>query len=85
MRSSTLDFPEEEGGQEGVDYGELLFESIRKLAGIGEYPESLMKDKTKVGKQATLVHTADNGELYRSMQNGLLTLHKDGTWTWSKR
>lgn len=85
MRSSTLDFPEESGGEEGVDYGEFVVHFLqREINATVEYPYSLANDTTKVGKQATLVHSADN-ELYLSMNNGILTLHRNGTWSWMDR
>lgn len=85
MCSSSLDFPEEEGGEEDVDYADFVIAEIQKQSGMNEYPKSLKEDKTKMGKQSTVVHESTKGELFLSLDNGTLTLHKNGTWTWSKR
>lgn len=50
------------------------------------FPESLISDRTKNGKQSTIVHeTRDNYQLILSLNNGVLTLNLDGTWEWSER
>ena len=55
---------------------------------VEEFPASLVKDATKIGKSynATLVHF-DKLEktLFLSMNNGVLVLKKDGTWVWEER
>jgi hypothetical protein len=50
-----------------------------------EYPESLVKDRTRVGQQATLVHQSTDGELFLTLDNGIVTLNRDGSWSWSER
>lgn len=50
-----------------------------------KYPESLVKDRTKIGQQCQLVHLTANGEVFLSMDNGVLLLSSDGNWIWTER
>jgi len=53
---------------------------------MSDFPTSLVNDRTKIGKQAELVHWhSDKERLFLSLDNGSLVLSKDGTWEWSVR
>lgn len=50
------------------------------------FPESLVKDQTKCGKQATVVHQNKKMNfLFLTLENGTLILSNDGTWKWEER
>ncbi len=49
-----------------------------------EFPHSLSHDRTKQGAQSSVIH-AWQGEIFISLDNGILTLKTDGTWEWSER
>ncbi len=145
--SSSIDFPEEEGGKKGIDYSIPVCQKLNELQygeskiplailycekcekyhlysieeckddmekfddsqdaanffkrGVHYYdldelayiiiepektfPESLINDKTKIGKQSILVHKAIDDRLFLSLDNGILTLSTDGTWEWQER
>lgn len=146
FNSSSMNFPEEEGGKKGIDYSTPVHQKLNELQ-YGEskvplaiiccekcekyhlysteeckddlkkfddpqdaanffkrdvcyydsyalinivepektYPESLVNDKTKIGKQSILVHKAIDDRLFLSLDNGTLTLSTDGTWEWQER
>lgn len=50
-----------------------------------QFPKSLVNDRTKIGKQATLVQVYGTERLMLSLDNGILTLNPDQTWSWSER
>lgn len=53
---------------------------------MNEFPKSLLSDQTKIGLQATVLHeTSDKSAVFLTLDNGILTLSKDGTWSWAAR